>query len=246
MNHTALALFSLLILSSGICGAAAAQGAYSATLEDDAHVIAGSSKRNPFAQSLLVRSGGGDAFLKFTLTGLPQGTTGGQIDSAYLRVFISKAQGSGSLSVHSVSGIWNENFLSGANTPDVTSVPADIESVAVANRYKYVLLDVTPIVRQWVDGEIENHGVALRATGTGKVGIDIDSKENSKTGHGPELLVSLRYTAGPAGIQGPMGPQGFQGPQGEVGPKGDKGDKGDVGPQGPQGVQGVQGSQGLT
>jgi hypothetical protein len=102
---------------------------------------------------------------------------------------------------------------------------------------RYLIVDVTSLVRAWLDGE-PNNGMALVPMGA--VSAAFDSKENRTTGHDPELNIVLK---GGAGSVGPMGPQGPQGPQGI---QGATGATGPMGPMGPQGLKGDTGATGAT
>src|SRR5205814_1962125 len=143
--------------------------------------------------------------------------------------------------VYQLSSNWNEKTVASA-PPSLgvalqTGVPVQSDQEG-----KFLVIDVTPAVQQWLGtdgsgaGGAPNYGVALVARDGANV--NFDSKENSQTSHEPQLNIQLKPTAGQ---QGPPGPQGQPGPQG---PKGDKGDTGAQGPQGPAGAQGPQGATG--
>lgn len=208
-----------------------------ATLTADAHVTVNSLTNLGSGQSLLVKSGGGDGFVQFQLGSLPDGATGGSIDKAQLQLFVTKVIGAGDLQVRRVLAPWAENVISGNALPAVDGVPLASVPLNATIKNQFITLDVTSAVRDWVDGTQANYGFALVFAAAGKSMVTIDSKENTRTGHSAELLVTTKLTAGAAGATGPQGPQGVQGP---------KGDQGNAGQQGPQGIQGPKGDKGDT
>src|SRR5204862_6308234 len=80
---------------------------------------------------------------------------------------------------------------------------------------EFLLVDVTAMVKDWLDGVAPNDGVALVANGTDGVVLRLHSKENSKTGHAPLLDITLAgseaATKGPTGPTGPTGATGATG-----------------------------------
>src|SRR5262245_36465015 len=100
--------------------------------------------------------------------------------------------------------------------------------IAPQDRHGFLIVDVTPAVRAWLDGALENHGLVLSANPAG-VSVEFDSKENTGTSHEPQLEITL----------GSIGPPGPPGPAGEPGPAGPPGVAGPVGPPGPPGPPGV-------
>src|SRR5204862_245909 len=146
---------------------------------------------------------------------------------------------------------------SGTNEP---TLGATIASALLAPpKNEFLLVDVTAIVKDWLDGVAPNDGVALVANGTDGVVLRLDSKENSKTGHAPLLDITLAgseaATAGPTGptgaagatgTTGATGATGATGPTGGTGPTGATGDTGATGPTGATGDTGPTGSTGAT
>jgi hypothetical protein len=100
----------------------------------------------------------------------------------------------------------------------------------------FVVLDITRLVQNWVDGKSSNNGISLVANPANPGFISFDSKESFLTSHSAELDVAL-VSAGAQGPQGPAGPQGVQGPPGPAGPAGAQGAAGPTGPQGPAGLR---------
>ena len=194
--------------------------------------------------------GGADGFrsyLRFDLSVLPEGVTGDQITKATLKVFLGRVTRRGGLDVAEVTGAWNERTITFANAPDPGSLLSS-RTVLPRDRNDYILVDVTALVRSWVDGDAPNHGVVLLPHDGTTLDVGFDSKEAKGTGHHPLLDVTLTG-AGTSGPTGPIGPPGATGPSGPSGPEGASGAdgaEGAVGPPGPVGASGPAGAVGAT
>src|SRR5438034_670148 len=230
--------------------------------EADAHVTAGS--RGTFGALKTLRIQGPPArnrvrtaFIRFDLSTLAPGTTGSEVTRATLMVFVNSVRVPGSLDVRQVTSAWSEATISGTNEP---TLGATIASALLAPpKNEFLLVDVTAMVKDWLDGVAPNDGVALVANGTDGVVLRLDSKENSKTGHAPLLDITLAgseaATAGPTGptgaagatgTTGATGATGATGPTGGTGPTGPTGATGDTGPTGAAGAPGATGPTGAT
>ena len=134
--------------------------------------------------------------------------------------------------VHSVRGGWSEEALTAANAPgqgrdELIGIP-----VSARDRNRFVVVDVTELVQEWLDRTLENNGLVLMPNAAG-VSVEFDSKENATTSHEPELEITLRARVrrgrrvpavprvppGPAGPAGPPGPAGARVPPGPPVPR---------------------------
>ena len=182
----------------------------------------------------------GHGWIKFDLSGIPSGTSGSDIESAQLRLFVSGLSTPGSFNVRRVLGSWNEGSLAAQSSPNIGAVEVSGIGISGAETYKFLTIDLSSLTRNWVDGVIPNNGIALE--GVGRIIATFGTKEDSITSHEPRLEVTLRGQrgvngiSGPAGIPGQMGPPGLQGLTGATGPQGP------VGPQGLMGARGVPGA----
>jgi len=226
-------------------------GAALATLTDDAHTSAAQRAQNfGSAPSLLLQGPGAittRVYLRFDLSTLPAGTRGPDVGRALLRLWVNSVTKGGMFDVHTVKGGWTEGAITGANAPppgrdEIIGVP-----VTVRDRNTFVLVDLTDLVRDWLDRVLENNGVVLLPNAAG-IGVAFDSKENTGTSHEPQLEVSLlgHGGSGPAGPPGPGGPAGSPGPPGLAGPPGPPGPSGPPGAAGPRGAMGAPGPAGPT
>lgn len=165
-----------------------------------------------------------EAFVRFDFSFL---SPDAQIEQALLKMWLGHVKGEGHVALHVVSEEWTEDTLKAESAPyflpAFKSVP-----VASANEDRFLVVDITPIVKDWVEGMIPNFGIALTGETDGRLHISLDSKENKATSHPMELDVVLGGVgqpgpSGPPGLDGLPGPQGIpgpQGPQGEQGPPG--------------------------
>ena len=204
----------------------------------DTFVSSATPKTNYGPSIILVVQQGVTSYLQFNLATLPSGA---HVQKATLRLYVDAVAKPGTFDVFQVSGPWSENTVT-YNTAPATGISAtggNSKSVTSASVNQFVLIDVTPTVQGWVDGSIQNNGLALAVTGDLKGFFSFDSKESLLTGNGPELEIVLDGPPGPVGPAGPIGPQGPVGLQGLAGPQGFVGPQGIPGPQGPQGDPGV-------
>jgi hypothetical protein len=253
-----------LALAGIVVGLPAPAAAVLARLSDDAHASLSVPAANfGSAPTLLVQgpgATGAQAYMRFDLTTLPAGTRGADITRAVLRLWVAKVARGGMFDVHSVRGGWSEDALTAANAPgrgrdELMGIP-----VSPRDRNRFLVVDVTELVQEWLDRTLENNGLVLMPNAAG-VSVEFDSKENVTTSHEPQLEITLRATGaagplgppgpegpvgppGPAGARGPAGPPGAVGPAGPAGPRGPAGPPGAVGPAGPAGPRGPAGPAG--
>jgi hypothetical protein len=201
----------------------------------DAFVISSHPGSNYGAQPVLVVLKGSNSYLQFNLSGVPANVS---IAKATLRLYVDAVGENGSFDVFEVDQAWNEKTLLASNAPPLGSSATGGHAIAIsgASGNQFLVIDVTTLVQQWVNGSLANHGVALSLT-TSKGSFSFDSKESAFTSHEPELDLTLNGPAGPAGATGPQGPAGPQGTPGAPGPPG---------MTGPQGFPGAPGSPGMT
>lgn len=182
---------------------------------------------------LLAVQQGSNAYIQFNLSSLPANAS---IGKATLRLYVDAVARNGNFDVFEINSAWNESSLTYNNAPPLGSSATNGHSttVSASSFNQFILIDITPLVQQWVSGSLPNNGVALALTSSNG-SFSFDSKESNFTSHQPELEITM--AGGAAGPQGPPGPQGPQGPAGATGP---------AGPAGPQGQQGPAGAAGVT
>jgi hypothetical protein len=171
---------------------------------------------------------------------------------AKLRLFLPvvRVKGSG-VHVHTVTGEWNEALQSAE--PGISSTPVGTIGPDKIATKRFVTVDVTSTVQDWITLKTPNEGFAFvsipNANPALVSAINFASKEGSMGGLPAELDMDFEASV-PQGIQGTKGDTGLtgatgpQGPVGATGPQGIKGETGATGPPGPQGPQGLTGTTG--
>lgn len=213
--------------------------------------------------------GGATGLVRFDLSTLPSGTTGSAVARATLFLYVNKVNAPGALDITAALNGWTESAVTQSSTPGAGAPVATGLSTAAAGQW--IAVDVTSIVRTWVDLPSSNFGFTLApAASAPSTSVILDSKENTLTSHGAHLDITLSGPQGPAGpagltgaagpvgadglpgvpgpqgVAGPAGPAGLTGPQGPAGPAGPPGVQGPTGPIGPAGATGATGPIGLT
>ena len=202
-----------------LCGAAISVPvkAQQAPPNADAFAVAATPKSNYGPSPLLPVTSGATSFIQFNLSGVPANAT---VSKATVRLYVDAVTGSGAFDLYELDTPWTEGSLNFANapTPGLSATGAKPVSISSANCNQFVLVDITTLVQEWLNGTVANHGIAIKLTSPGG-GFSFDSKESLLTSHEPELEVTLA-TAGAAGPQGVAGATGPAGPQGPQGPQG--------------------------
>jgi trimeric autotransporter adhesin len=183
----------------------------------DTFALSATPKTNYGSSPLLALTNGATAFIQFNLSELPPNAT---VSKATLRLYVDAVTGAGTFDVYEVNTPWTEGGLNFTNAPapGLSATGSKPVSISSASGNQFVLVDITTLVQDWVNGTVANNGIALKLTSsTG--GVSFDSKESPLTSHEPELEITLA-TAGPAGPQGPQGPTGATGQAGPAGPQG--------------------------
>lgn len=176
--------------------------------------------------------------VQFELSALPSGTSSNDVVRANLWLHVDKVTASGSFEVLAAGSSWQEVDLQVANAPSVIT-PVDVApstTVALADKGNQIAIDITDIVKGWLNG-VANNGVFLRLSEGSSLNVRFASREVEDTGSRPRLEVTLAAD----GVEGEQGPQG---PQGEAGPQGPEGAVGPAGSDGSPGATGATGSTG--
>ena len=246
---TQCALAALALLSPAIAFAQAPPAA-------DSILVSSRPNQNYGSSSILAVQNGVTSLIQFNLSGIPANAS---LQKASLRLYVDAVQTPGAFDVYPVESAWTENQVNFQNAPALGASATGGKPLTIsrAAQNDFVLVDITTLVQQWINGETPNNGLALALIGTTGC-FSFDSKESIFTSHEPELEVVLNSIPGPQGPQGtlgPAGPQGTAGPQGPAGPQGTPGLQGPAGlpgpagapgPSGPPGLQGPQGSPGFS
>ena len=142
------------------------------------------------------------AFMKFDLATLPDRTIASQIQRATLRLWVDPSTTAfGLVNIHALTGPWVEKTTETGSTglSPITHNNSqgiigalegpDVPGIAVDN--EFVVLDITPLVKQWVSGAKPNHGICIAPGSTATVNLFFDTKEATATSHQPKLEITL-------------------------------------------------------
>lgn len=137
---------------------------------------------------------------------LPPGYTSDDVVEALLVFYPNTVTTAGSFTVHSVTSTWTEGKVNGAvssgtiswsNRPSDNAASQGTVSIAATDRDEFVAtLDLTALVKNWIDTPAQNFGLMFKPSGS--VVVVIDAKENADTAHGPRLLLTLAKKRVPA------------------------------------------------
>ncbi len=140
------------------------------------------------------------SFLQFDVTPgtfLPAGTTGAHVSRAVIYLYANRVDANGSINAYKVSTQWFEGTANGAvqsgvitygNPPTIGALQGAF-SVTTDDEAEYVPIDVTNLVKDWIDNG-GNNGLVLKPNGTAIVAY-FDSKENGASSHAPFMEVTL-------------------------------------------------------
>src|SRR5258706_4108859 len=206
MTKKLLAGFSVLFASFllGADAAFAVQG----LLTDDAYVSA--SKRNAkLGSGATLRLGAGStALIKFDLSILPAGVAGADIEKATLILFVSQVGAAGTFNLVRIMSDWQEATVDYDSLPLFGRIEAPSVPIARDAAKNFIAIDVTRLVRDWLDGRLDNNGVALAPDVL--INMQFDAKKRGVSSHEAKLDITLAAptNAGPARPSGPAGPPG--------------------------------------
>jgi len=248
MRFSRLSLLACFILLSTTFGLRATEIYVSA----DATVKSTSPSTNYGAVTQLTVDPNSSSYLYFDLSSLPAGATPDMVANATLVFYVDKVVTTGNIAFNPVCVPWQESTINFTNAPPACFGGDGTFTVPnMAN--SFLLVNVTTLVKDWLQSTPANNGVVLASQGG--TAVYFDSKESTATSQAVRLEVTLTGPQGPMGAagptgsqgpQGPAGPTGAQGPQGATGPTGAMGPAGPTGPMGAQGPTGPQGATGPT
>lgn len=226
MKRLTLALFLCILLAPLGLWAQAPSAA-------DTYVASSTPTTNYGTQIMLAVQNGATSFVQFNLSAIPQGST---VSKATIRLYVDAVVTPGSFDIYQVNSAWSESGVTYNTRPSIgaSATGGNPTAITSASKNNFLLIDITSLAQNWLNGSVPNNGVALQLTST-TGSFSFDSKEATTTSHEPELELVLD---GPAGPQGPQGLDGPTGPQGPAGATGAQGPAGAAGPQGPQGIPG--------
>ncbi len=168
--------------------------AVEALLTDDTNTNTARPAVNFGAGRTMILRTGQSAFMKFDLSTLPAGTLGAGISKATLKVWVDRVVKAGAYDVFPVAAPWTEGTLKASALPALGAAEYTGINLPLASARKYLTVDLTDLVKDWVDGTLPNHGIALAPSVPSPVFAFLSSKEDVATGHLPELEITLAPT----------------------------------------------------
>jgi hypothetical protein len=158
----------------------------------DTYVTKFSPSTNFGSAPILAVQEGTTTYIQFDLSALPEGA---KIAKATLRLYVNNVLVPGSFDVYQVNEAWSEKVLTYNNAPPLgtSATGGNPVNISASSLNHFIVVDITPLARDWLSGTLPNYGVALAlAAGTANPGsFSFDSKENPFTGHQPDLAIVL-------------------------------------------------------
>jgi len=149
------------------------------------------AKNNGSATTLAVDGTKYTTYIQFNLGSIPSGAT---VSQATLKLYADSVATGGSFNVDYVSSAWAENTIDFSNAPPLGAAIASNVDVSTAQKNQFILINVTSALQAWLNGSEANNGLALVANAN--FSATFDSKESTKTSHGPELDVVFDGSGG--------------------------------------------------
>jgi trimeric autotransporter adhesin len=146
--------------------------------------------------SLFVQTGSviSNSYIQFNLATVPTGST---VTKATLRLFVNTVTTAGSFDVYQLNNSWTESTLTYDNAPPLgqSATGGNPTAFTSSSLNQFILINITSLVQQWVNGSLTNNGLALAIT-TSSGALAFDSKEATLTSHQPELEIVLASAGG--------------------------------------------------
>jgi hypothetical protein len=182
---------AFLLLTLGSWSAAFGQ----LTPSDDAYVNSAKPTTNlGTASTLNLQSAAETSFLRFDLSSVPAGYTGSSIAKATLKLYVASVGTAGSFNVDYVSGTWAEKTITYSLQPAIGTTIASSVPLTSASAGKYLEIDITSAMVEWLNGAQPNDGIALVANSP--LVATFDSKENTGASHPAEIDIVYAGIAG--------------------------------------------------
>jgi len=146
-------LLAFILMGSALLVRPPAASAVPGKLTDDAYTIGGSSTNTGIQGVLHVIDAGASTqktFIQFDLSSmsaLPSPLTSADVDKASLTLFVDAVGAAGSIDLREVTSAWNESTVNGM--PEPTTVASTVPSFMVTTSRKFVVIDVTDLVKAW-------------------------------------------------------------------------------------------------
>lgn len=130
-----------------------------------------------------------NTMIRFDLSSLSSDVKAANVAKATLRLWINAKPTPGSLAVALPGSAWSESLVSGSTAPGF--IPTGVTKVLPTEGNAYFDLDMTAVVKSWLDGT-PNNGLVLTPEIAGNpLKVVFDSRESTKPGRGPVLDLEI-------------------------------------------------------
>jgi hypothetical protein len=165
-------------------------------LKGDAFTQATTPNRNFGGNADLRVTTNANSYLRFDLSTLPPGARGNDIAKATLRLWVNSVSNPGAFDIRRITSAWDEATITANSSPTLGG--AIVSGALVTNQSvdSFVTVDLTQLVKDWLNGSLANNGIAILAS-EANTNFRFDSKENGLTSHEPGLEIILK---GPKGL----------------------------------------------
>ena len=177
---------------------------------DDTYVSsAAPTTNNGNSPSLVVqKSSNGTTLIKLDLSQLTAaGVSSTAVSKATLKLYTSAVTGQGTFDLYRIDSSWAEGTVTYNTSPAMALITAGAAACpgvqCVNTASKYVQVDITSLVQDWLAGGHANNGLALKPNAT-TISVTFEGKESTTTSHAPELDVVLNTSL--AQLQGQITP----------------------------------------
>src|SRR5580692_6291573 len=127
----------------------------------DSYVVPANGANFGSAANISVGSNSSQGLIQFDLSGLPAGTTAGQVQKALFTIFANHITSPGSVMILEANGPWTETGVTGTNGPSAGAVVA--ASVPVTVQGQFITIDATTAVQDWLNSPGNNAGFLIEA-----------------------------------------------------------------------------------
>jgi|GEM_PF-6286985 len=141
-------------------------------------------------RSLALKTGQ-QLYFKFDLSTLPPGTTSAQVSKATLKLWVDRVIKAGTCELSPVTGVWNEETLKGSALPAKGAAEISGINIQFGAAKQFLVLDLTDLAKDWIDGTTTNNGVVLAASTGSAIFMFVPSKEDVASGRLAELEIDL-------------------------------------------------------
>src|SRR5262249_12292431 len=139
--------------------------AVQAVIDSDTYISSAtnSNKSQNFGAATSLRVATGmTTFLRFDFSTLPVGTTASQVQKATLSFFVSSVTTAGSFDLNRINGNWTEPGVTFNNyTLGLSATTVPTQPIGTGDANNFVTVDVTDLVKAWINGTYSNFGLAL-------------------------------------------------------------------------------------